>query len=190
MKVKRYMRILGIDDAPFNKFKDKGKNVLVVGTIFRGGDFLDGLISTKVRVDGRNATKKLIEMINKSKFKPQLRVVMLDGIALGGFNIVDIEELWKATGIPVMVVMRKYPDFAEMFHALDKLGMGWKKKLIEKAGEPERFGRLYVQSKGLKKEQINEILKLCCKRSIIPEPIRVAHIIASGIVLGESRGGA
>ncbi|RLE42544.1 hypothetical protein DRJ19_03925, partial [Candidatus Woesearchaeota archaeon] len=110
MKIKRYMRILGIDDAPFNKFKDKGKNVLVVGTIFRGGDFLDGLISTKVRVDGRNATRKLIEMINKSKFKPQLRVVMLDGIALGGFNIVDIEELWKAIGIPVMVVMRKYPD--------------------------------------------------------------------------------
>jgi len=190
MKVKRYMRILGIDDGPFDKFKDRGKNVLVVGTVFRGGEYLDGIVSTKVRIDGRNATDKLIEMINKSKFKVQLRVVMLDGIALGGFNVVDVEELWKKTGIPVVVVMRKYPDFAELFRALDKLGMGWKKKLIEKAGEPVKIGRLYVQSKGIGLNDVGKVLKLCCRRSVIPEPIRVAHIIASGVVLGESKGGA
>ena len=60
------MRVIGIDDAPFNKFKS-GK-VLVVGTVFRGGLFLDGVLSTKVSIDGNNSTKKIIEMINKCKY--------------------------------------------------------------------------------------------------------------------------
>jgi len=33
-------------------------------------------------------------------------------------------------------------------------------------------------------------VKLSSTRSLIPEPIRVAHLIASGVALGESRGGA
>jgi len=34
------------------------------------------------------------------------------------------------------------------------------------------------------------IVKLSSTRSLIPEPIRVAHLIASGVALGESMGGA
>ena len=90
---KKEIRVIGIDDSPFNKF-GRG-NVLVMGVIFRGGSWLDGVLSTKVRVDGNNATKRLTEMINKCKFKPQLQCIFLDGIALGGFNIVDIQQLNK-----------------------------------------------------------------------------------------------
>jgi len=66
---KKEIRVIGIDDAPFRKFS-KGK-VFVIGTVFRGGTLLDGILSTKVNVDGSNSTKKIIEMVNKSKFKPQ-----------------------------------------------------------------------------------------------------------------------
>ena len=57
---KKEIRVIGIDDAPFNKF-GKG-NVLVVGVVFRGGMWLDGVLSTKVKVDGTNSTKKLINL--------------------------------------------------------------------------------------------------------------------------------
>src|SRR3989344_402165 len=143
---KKEIRVIGIDDAPFRKFS-KGK-VFVIGTVFRGGTLLDGILSTKVNVDGSNSTKKIIEMVNKSKFKPQLRCIFLDGIAVGGFNIIDIQELNKQTKLPVIVVIRKKPDIAK------------------------------------------EILKIACTRSHIPEAVRLAHIIASGIVDGESRGRA
>ena len=36
---------------------------------------------------------------------------MLDGITYGGFNVVDIEELYRETGLPVIVIMRSCPDF-------------------------------------------------------------------------------
>ena len=185
---KKEIRILGIDDSPFKKFK-KG-NVLVVGTLFRGGTFLDGLLTTKAAVDGNNSTSKLIEMVNKTKFKPQIRCIFLNGIALGGFNVIDIEELNKKTKIPVIVIIRKYPDFKKIESTLKKIGKEKKYKLIKKAGTPEKVGEIYIQRKGITLENAKEILKLTCTRSLIPEPLRLAHIIASGVVTGESKGKA
>ncbi len=185
---KKEIRILGIDDAPFNKFKKD--NVLVVGTMFRGGSWIDGLLSTKIAVDGNNSTQKLINMINKSKFKPQLQCIILDGIALGGFNIVDVQELNRKTRIPVLVVIRRMPDFKKIQAALKKLKKTGKYKLIEKAGPVHKMGKIYVQLSGLTLEQAKQILRITCTHSLLPEPIRVAHLIAAGVVRGESKGNA
>lgn len=186
--MKKEIRVIGIDDSPFDKFK-KG-NVLVIGTIFRGGLMLDGILSTKVKIDGDDSTKKLIEIINKTKFKPQLQCILLDGIALGGFNIVDIEELNRKTRIPVIVVIRKYPDFKKIKNVLIKIKKIKKYNLIEKAGEVVKVNNIYIQYKGIDLEDAKKILDLTCTRSYIPEPIRIAHLIASGVVSGESKGKA
>lgn len=186
--LKKEIRVIGIDDAP-HKFKAKG-NVLIVGTIFRGGSFLDGILSTKASIDGNNATKKLIAMINKSKFKPQLRCIFLDGIAVGGFNIIDIKELNKKTKLPVVVIIRKKPDIENIKRILVKLNKKSKIRLLEKAGHVVPAGKIYIQLAGLSIGKAKEILKIACTRSNIPEALRLSHIIASGIVDGESRGRA
>ncbi len=186
--MKKEIRLIGIDDAPFDKFKDK--NVLVIATIFRGGSFLEGVLSTKVKVDGTDSTSKLIKMINKCKFKPQLRSIILDGIAFGGFNIIDVEKLSKETKLPVIIVIRKYPDFNKIRRVLKKIGKEKRYNLIEKAGKVHKVGKIYVQLTGISLEDVKKILKISCTRSLLPEPIRVAHIIAAGISKGESRGNA
>ena len=186
--MKHEIRILGIDDSPFEKFK-KGK-VLVVGTVFRGGDWLDGMLSTKVTIDGDDSTDKLILMINKSKFKTQLRAIVINGIALGGFNVIDLEKLSKKTRIPVIAVVRRMPDFRKIEKTLDKLGMKSKYKLIQNAGTPLKFRKVYFQFKGTTEQDAREILRISCTHSFIPEQIRAAHLIASGIVEGQSRGRA
>jgi endonuclease V-like protein UPF0215 family len=129
-------------------------------------------------------------MVNKSKFKPQLQSIILDGIALGGFNVVDIEELNKKTKIPVIVVVRNYPDFGEIARVLKKLKKYRQLKLIENAGKPVKAGKIWVQFTGISIEKVKEVIKITATRSFLPEPIRVAHLIASGIVKGESRGDA
>lgn len=184
--LKREIRVLGIDDAPFDKFKDK--DVLLVGTFFRGGSFIDGIVSTKVKVDGSDATHKIAELVKKTKFYPQLRAIMLDGIAVGGFNVVDIVKIYQKTKVPVIVVIRKYPDFKKIEHALIKLKKASKIKLLRRAGQIHKAGNIYMQFAGTTQEQAREMLKITCTRSFIPEPVRVAHIIASGITFGESRG--
>lgn len=186
--IKKEIRVLGIDDSPFKKF-DKS-NVLVIGTIFRGSSIIEGILSTKVRIDGNNSTKKLIEMINKSRFKSQLRCIFLDGIALAGFNVVDLKELNKKTKIPVIVIIRHKPNLKKIKETLIKINKKNKIRLIEKAGEIIKINNIYVQLKGLTKEKAKKILDIVCTRSFIPEPVRISHLIASGIVKGESKGKA
>lgn len=186
--LKDEIRVIGIDDSPFKKFK-KGK-VLVVGTVFRGGLFLDGVLSTKVTIDGSNATKKIIDMINKCKFKPQLQCIFLNGIAVAGFNVIDVKDLSKKTKLPVIVIIRKKPNIEKIKETLIKINKKNKIKLIEKAGSVIPVGEIYMQLTGISIDKAKEILKIVCTRSLIPEPIRIAHLIASGITDGQSRGKA
>ncbi len=186
--MKGEIRVLGIDDSPFNKFSKQ--QCLVIGTLFRGGKFIDGIMSTKVRVDGKNATSKLIEMIKRSKFQSQLRAIFLDGIALAGFNIIDIEKLHDATKIPVIVIIRKRPNLPKIKKTLKKLNMDQKIKLLETAGPITKIGKIYTQSKGITQTNLREVLKITCTHSEIPEALRISHLIAAGIGLGESHGDA
>lgn len=188
MHIKRQARVLGIDDGPFDKFRDK--ETIIVGTVFRGGEFLDGILSTKITIDGEDSTKNIFHMVNKCKFVTQLQLIILDGIAVGGFNVIDIQKLHEKTNIPVMVVMRNMPNIEKVKTTLNQIGMEEKIKLIEKAGKPIKINNLYVQLAGIDKEKAKEFLRLTLKNAQVPEPIRIAHIIASGIVKGESYGKA
>lgn len=186
-KVKKEVRILGIDDAPFDR---KTKDVLVVGTVFRGGNYIDGLLSCSVKKDGNDATDKLIGIIRKTRHLDQLQCIMLNGIALAGFNVIDINRLFKKTNLPVIVVIRRMPDFEKIGNALKKIKQQKKMKLMEKAGKIHEVNGVYVQIAGINLKMAEKIVKMSSTHSNIPEPIRVAHLIASGIALGESHGRA
>ena len=184
--MKKEARLLGIDDGPFVRGKDK--NALIVGAFFRGGSFLDGVMSTRVKLDGDDATNKISEMINKSKFKVQIQCILINGIAVGGFNIIDIHLLRKKTGIPVMAVSRKKSDAKKLISALEKLKKSKQIKMIKSAGEMIKISHLFVQTSGLSASEAGEILKIGIRNSKVPEALRVAHLMAGGVITGESKG--
>lgn len=192
--IKREIRILGVDDAPFAPHTTQP--VMLIGTVFRAGDWLDGVLRTYITGDGRDSTKKIISLVNLTRHKDQLGVMMLDGITFGGFNTANIREIFRATGIPVIVIMRKYPNFEKIKKALMHFE-DWEKrwKNVLDAGEVYKIENdheeaIYIQIHGIDMKDAEEIVKLSTTRSAIPEPIRVAHIIAAGVVTGESRGSA
>jgi len=190
-RVKDEVRILGLDDSPF---KRSDSSVLVVGCVFRGGKFLDGVVSTRVEVDGDDATDKLISLVKDIRFK-DLRVILLDGIAFGGFNVVDINRLYGEGGLPVVVVTRDLPDFDKIRKALKYLP-DWRRRwdYMVAAGDPVpvklRSGRVFVQFAGVCFSDVESIIKLSATRSLLPEPIRCAHLIGQGVVSGTSKGKA
>jgi hypothetical protein len=192
--IKKEIRIVGFDDGPF-KPRSKGR-ALVIGVVFRGGDFLDGILKTEIQIDGMDSTKILTKILNKSKHKEQLKVIMLNGITMGGFNIVDISLLFKKIGLPVIVVNRKRPNIKNIKTALKKFkDFEDRWKCIENAGniytmKLEKNKNTYYQFKGLEKKEVEQIIRLSCTRSLIPEPLRVAHLIASALIKGESGGRA
>jgi endonuclease V-like protein UPF0215 family len=192
--LKEEIRILGFDDGAFSTRK-KGR-VPVIGVVFRGGKFLDGALKTEVLVDGLDATKKLVKLINTSRHKQQLKVVMLDGITLGGFNIVDVQELYESTRLPVIVINRKHPNLEKVKAALKNFKDFEKRwEMVKKAGpikvcEVKPGVKVYYQAVGMEDEEVEEVIALSSTRSQLPEPLRVAHIIATALVKGESGGRA
>ncbi len=183
--MKSGVRSIGIDDGPF--LRDGKGDVLVVGAIFKGGTWFDGLLSTRVRKDGWNATDRLIDMLCQSKFINQLHYIILDGIALGGFNVVNLDSLQRETGLKIMVPMRKVPNLKAMKRAVRNLSR-WESRwnMIISAGEIYPVGEIYCQLRGMDVAEASELLQLTCTRSNLPEPLRAAHLIAGGLVTGQS----
>ena len=184
--VKPEIRVLGIDDGVFTPHSKELTDV--VGVVFRGGHWLDGFMHTQVQVDGMDATEKLTRMITESPHYQQLRVIMLNGVTLAGFNVVDLAELHKKTKLPVIAVTRDSPDFEDIRKALRNLSqMEARWKAIEKAGKihevctREGEAPVFVHAVGISKRMTERIMKSTSTRSNIPEPLRVAHIIASGL---------
>lgn len=186
--VKDQIRAIGIDDAPF-EFSEE--DVLVVGTVMRAPNYLEGVLSTRVDIDGIDATKKVIEMIKGSKFKDQARVIFTDGAALGGFNLIDLEKVSESLDIPVVSVSREKPDFDEIEKALQDHFENWRNRFRQvKKGDIHELetehNPIYVQTEGTDLKEVQQLLDLFTVRGRIPEPLRVGHLIASGIVKGES----
>ena len=53
-------------------------------------------------------------MLLRSKFLAQLHLILLDGISMGGFNIIDLPELSERLGLPCVSVMRHLPNFSKI----------------------------------------------------------------------------
>ncbi len=190
--MKQQIRLLGIDDSPFT-FNDK--YTYVIGVIMRGGEYLEGVIKTQVSIDGNDATFICKQMIKNTRHKIQLKAILIDGIALGGFNIVDIEEIYKTTYLPVITVTRDKPEFEKIKLALQKNFNDWENRfdLITKGKLYEvktKHNPIYIKFVGLPIDEAKEIINISTIRGVIPEPIRMAHLIASGLKRGESYGKA
>jgi endonuclease V-like protein UPF0215 family len=184
--VPSHSHVIAFDDAPFAR-EHRG-DVLLVGAVF-AGPRLDGVLTGKVRRDGTNATRVMAELIARSRFRDQVHAVLLQGIAVAGFNVVDLHALYRQLGVPILVIARKKPDLAAIRRALlDHVRGGARKwKLIEQAGPMEQIARLWVQRAGISAQAAEKLLDRLTIHSRLPEPIRTVHLIAGGCGAGESR---
>lgn len=184
--IKPEIRVLGVDDGGFIPHV-KG-TVPVIGVVFRGGYWLDGVMSTEVEVDGFDATEKIARMVVQSPHCKQLRVIMLNGVTFAGFNVVDVAELNALTGLPVIAVTREKPDLPRIQRALKNLPRGEERwQVILEAGEICEVSvgcgkkRVFIHVAGVSVDDAMRIIRLTSTRSNVPEALRVAHLMASGI---------
>ncbi len=184
---RRLSNVVGFDDEPFAKHH-RG-DVQVVGAVF-AAERLDGVLVGRVHRDGANATRELIRLVADSKYAQHLQLVMLQGVALAGFNVVDVQELSRQLGLPALVVARHAPDTRAIRRALLKhVANGLDKwTLIQQLGPMEPISHVYVQRVGLSREEAEAVLDRFALNGHVPEPLRIAHLIAGAIGSGQSRG--
>lgn len=150
---------------------------------------LEGVLSSAVQRDGDDATSTLINLVAESRFAPHLQAVFLQGIALAGFNVVDCHALHESLQLPVIVVARKRPDLPAIRRALlDHVPNGRRKwRLIEQAGPMVPVEPIFVQHFGISYDDTCDLIKHFAVNSLLPEPLRTAHLIAAGMTGGQSR---
>ncbi len=179
--------IIGFDDAPHQKGQTAA--VPIVGTVFAKTQF-NGLLIGEVTKDGRDAANQLIKLVTSSKFAENLHLIMLQGIAFGGFNVIDVFALHEALQLPVLVVARKQPNMSAVRSALlTRIPHGAEKwAIIDKLGPMEPVDSVFVQRVGLDLPQATAVVRRTAIHGNIPEPLRTAHLIAGALTDGQSRG--
>ncbi len=182
----RLSHVIGFDDGPFTR--DQRNDVLVVGAVFSGMR-LEGVLSDKVCRDGANATRVLANMVLRSRFAAHIQVIMLQGITVAGFNVIDLSNLYQTLQVPVITVVRRVPDLAAVRRALLTRVPGGRQKweLIQRSGPMEAVAGVFVQRAGISLSEADDLIKRLAVNSVLPEPLRTAHLIAGGISMGESR---
>ncbi len=186
--MKPFIRALGVDDGHFRR---TDKSVPVVAVLMRES-VVEGVSISSIEVDGWDATERLLEIM-QGKHGSQANVVFLNGVVLGGTNIVDVQKLFEETGKPIICVTRKPPHQEEFLKALAKSDPR-KAELAQLLGVPQlletRRGRLYTLVVGVSREEAKNLIERYQITGTVPEPLRLAHLIATAVTLGDSRGSA
>jgi len=190
--LKDQARVLGIDDGPFVKGMQRTP---LAGVLVCPPGYVEGVMVSSCHVDGEDANQAIIRMVRDSRFSEQVRMVMLDGAALGGFNVVDVRALSRDLGVPVLTISRDQPDMDAIRSALIAHFPDWERRFeaisqnrVRSVQVPD--GLVFVTSEGVEEREADAMVRRCTIRGCLPEPVRLAHLVATALVRGESRGRA
>ncbi len=179
------IRVIGFDDAHW-KGQGSGDEVHVAGIVCSDTRF-EGMLWNTVKRDGTDGTEGLVRMLAESKFAAQVQVILIDGITLGGCNVVDLQELFRELKIPVIAVMRKLPNLERFRYVVEQLPdpeVRWQKVLA--AGPIHELNGFVFQVVGEDPEVASRVLARLTDQGKVPEALRVAHLIGSAVKLGTS----
>lgn len=145
----------------------------------------------ELQQDGLDATETICKLLVGSKFLPQLHIVLLDGIGFGGFNLVNLPELAQRLQLPCVAVMRRVPNLTAVEDAMSRLpNFQQRQELLRLAGTIYEYPPFFFQVCGEEPEVIATALHRLTDCGKVPEALRLAHLIASAIIKGESSSSA
>lgn len=181
----RKIRAIGFDDAHHSD-KTLGSPVNVAGIVCSQTRF-EGMLWGQIEKDGMDSTDQLAQMVTDSKFAQQLNIVLLDGLTFGGCNVVDVPLLAAKVAVPVVAIMRKQPDmksFQRVVDCLPERDERWRR--VVAAGEVYQLHGFVFQVCGEAPDVIADVLLTLTDQGKVPEALRIAHLIGSAVMFGQS----
>lgn len=181
--------VLGVDDGPFVVGRDADTPIVAVMT--EGPAPVEAVAVTRFRIDGDAVTSFLADWITSLRLHPALQAIVLGGITIAGLGVVDLAALAERTGVPVVAVSRRDPRDHRLAAALGAAGLADRLAIVARA--PAAFAApngLYLACAGASTDDAIALVSACRGKAHVPEPLRLAHLIARAIVTGESRGRA
>jgi len=177
---KKGIRALGIAES-FKK--DQSKRSVLAGVVIRSDMIIDGFVFGSAELGGDDATDEIVNMFKRLN-RNDINVIILAGSVISMYNIIDIDSVGLKTNTPVISVTFEESEGLEP-HIKHHFPDSWEKKLsaYEKLGSREMTKlhtnyKIFVRPYGISLEICKRILDKFTIQGAIPEPIRLARLLA------------
>jgi endonuclease V-like protein UPF0215 family len=175
---KKGIRVLGIAES----FKKSSKKSTLAGVVMRRDLIIDGMTYGSATIEGNDATESII-LMHRSLAREDINCILLDGLVISMYNVIDGEQVAGETDLPVIAIT--FEDSKGLEGSIKHHFDDWQHKLVQyqKLGRREQVilktGKtLFIRCWGLNQRRAVAILNSFTLQGSMPEPIRVAKLAA------------
>ena len=171
-----------MDDGAFDRADRYAPLAAVVLTL---PERVEAVRIGRVRVDGTDGTRRVVALVRRLGPLEGVRAILLDGAVVGGFNVIDLDALHRQLGVPIVAVTRRPPEFQRIRAALRK----WFPRSADARWRLLRAHRLFrvptaghpirAAAVGCSRADAVRLIERSTVRGHWPEPLRLAHLVAS-----------
>ncbi|MCH8022231.1 MAG: DUF99 family protein [Thaumarchaeota archaeon] len=178
---KKGIRALGIAES-FHTDLANDRSILA-GVVMRSDMIVDGFVFGSAIIHGDDSTSQIISMHQKLR-RNDINLLMIGGAVISLFNIINIDEVGRSIGIPVIsVTFKKSEGLDEPIKRHFPSGWEDKLKAYEKISNRDEVKlwtghSVYVRYHGLQLDETKKTLDKFLKQGAVPEPIRLAQLLA------------
>ena len=181
---KKGLRGLAIAES----FTQNTPKSVLAGVVMRRDFVIDGFVFGQATLSGDDVTDEILKMYEKLA-RPDISYMLISGLIISMYNIVDIKKISNTLEIPVIGVT--YDDSDGIDDAIKHhFPDSYEKKLQEykKLGKREKITLntsydVFVRAEGCTILQTTQLLNDLTIQGSVPEPLRVSQLLARTILL-------
>ena len=173
------IRALGVAES----FRQGQKRSVLAGVVMRSDRVIDGVTLGRTAVGGDDATASILSLLRRFR-RNDVNMIMVSGAILSLYNIIDVDALASKSRLPVVCLTYKETAGIEgsirrHFPAGAEKKLAAYRKLGRRSGVTLHTGhRVYVRTSGIDRESVKPVLDAFTLQGAIPEPVRVAKLLA------------
>lgn len=180
---KKGLRGLAIAES----FTQDSKKSVLAGIVMRRDFVIDGFVFGKATLEGNDATDEILAMFKKLS-RPDISYLLISGIIISLYNIVDLKKISESLNLPVIGITYEESEGIEdaiKHHFPDS----YQSKLEEYRNLEQREKiklntsyDVFVRREGCDLSEVKQLLNELTLQGSFPEPLRVAQMLARTIL--------
>lgn len=180
---KKGLRGLAIAES----FHQNSEKSILSGLVMRRDFVIDGFVFGTATLDGDDATESILKMYDELN-RPDISYVLISGLIISLYNIVDIKKIHEKLQIPIIGVTYNESegiDSAIKHHFPDSYDS--KLKQYYNLGNREKItlhtsSDIFVRRQGCDLHEVKHLLNELTIQGSFPEPLRVAQLLAKSLL--------
>ena len=180
---KKGLRGLAIAES----FRQNSRKSILSGIVMRRDFVIDGFVFGSATLDADDATDVILQMYDDLK-RPDISYVLISGLIISMYNIIDIKKIHESLKIPIIGVTYHDSEGIEdsiKHHFPDSYKS--KIKNYQKLGNREKItlhtsSDVFVRKEGCTLQDVKFLLNKLTLQGSFPEPLRVAQLLAKSLL--------